>query len=183
MSADPYYNLGNRVIGLYEINVPNAWSIMQANNLYVYCGNNPIICSDYTGLILTPQMQEFVIGLMKEAHFSRNENNINLPETQNDAKDAGWNDGVAANCHQFTAEAGENVKYVSPDGKREAIYDSNGILVTSDEDVGTYNYIPSGNVFESVGHFFVDILPWIIWGNSEKDPTLPGDRFASMFGG
>jgi len=103
--------------------------------------------------------------------------------TQNDAKDAGWNDGVAANCHQFTAEAGENVKYVSPDGKREAIYDSNGILVTSDEDVGTYNYIPSGNVFESVGHFFVDILPWIIWGNSEKDPTLPGDRFASMFGG
>ena len=31
VSADPYYNLCNRVIGLYEINVPNAWSIIQAN--------------------------------------------------------------------------------------------------------------------------------------------------------
>ena len=32
LSADPYYDLGNRVIGLYEINVPNAWSIIQAKN-------------------------------------------------------------------------------------------------------------------------------------------------------
>jgi len=50
LSADPYYNLGNRVIGLYEINVPDAWSIIQANNIYVYCGNSPIIFLDYTGL-------------------------------------------------------------------------------------------------------------------------------------
>ncbi len=50
LSADPYYNLGNRVIGLYEINVPNAWSIIQANALYAYCGNNPIIFFDMLGL-------------------------------------------------------------------------------------------------------------------------------------
>lgn len=50
LSADPYYNLGNRVIGLYEINVPTAASIMQANNLYVYCGNNPVLLVDLLGL-------------------------------------------------------------------------------------------------------------------------------------
>ena len=49
LSADPYYNLGNRVIGLYEINVPTAASIMQANNLYVYCGNSPITLYDKSG--------------------------------------------------------------------------------------------------------------------------------------
>ncbi len=49
LSGDPYYNLGNRVIGLYEINVPDAWSIIQANNIYVYCGNNPIKCMDPSG--------------------------------------------------------------------------------------------------------------------------------------
>ena len=49
ISADPYYNLGNRVIGLYEINVPTAASIMQANNIYVYCGNNPLIYIDENG--------------------------------------------------------------------------------------------------------------------------------------
>ena len=49
LSQDPYYNLGNRVIGIYEINVPNAWSIIQANNIYVYCGNCPVIFFDYFG--------------------------------------------------------------------------------------------------------------------------------------
>ena len=49
LSPDPYYNLGNRVIGLYEINVPTAVSITQANNIYAYCGNNPIIYIDENG--------------------------------------------------------------------------------------------------------------------------------------
>ena len=49
LSQDPYYNLGNRVIGLYEINVPTAASIIQANNIYVYCGNNPITLYDKSG--------------------------------------------------------------------------------------------------------------------------------------
>ncbi len=37
------------MIGLYEINVPTAASIMQANNLYVYCGNNPSTRFDTEG--------------------------------------------------------------------------------------------------------------------------------------
>ena len=49
LSADPYYDLGNRVIGLYEINVPSAASIMQANNIYAYCGNNPVTRFDTEG--------------------------------------------------------------------------------------------------------------------------------------
>ena len=52
LSPDPYYDLGNRVIGLYEINVPNAWSIIQANNIYVYCGNNPLKYKDPTGNVV-----------------------------------------------------------------------------------------------------------------------------------
>lgn len=43
--------MGNRVIGLYEINVPNVWSIIQANNLFAYCGNNPSTCIDPSGMI------------------------------------------------------------------------------------------------------------------------------------
>ena len=57
LSADPYYNLGNRVIGLYEINVPTAASIMQANNIYVYCGNCPVKFID-------PQGESFVAGII-----------------------------------------------------------------------------------------------------------------------
>ena len=50
LSEDPYFNLGNRVIGLYEINVPNVLSVMQANALYVYCGNRPNCYYDHSGL-------------------------------------------------------------------------------------------------------------------------------------
>ena len=50
LTEDPYYNLGNRVMGVYEINVPDVYSIMQANALYAYCGNNPIIFIDPSGL-------------------------------------------------------------------------------------------------------------------------------------
>ena len=49
LSEDPYFNLGNRVIGLYEINVPNVLSIMQANALYAYCGNAPVAYADPSG--------------------------------------------------------------------------------------------------------------------------------------
>ena len=51
LSEDPYFNLGNRVIGLYEINVPSVLSIMQANALYAYCGNAPVAYADPSGEI------------------------------------------------------------------------------------------------------------------------------------
>ena len=50
LTEDPYYNLGNRVMGVYEINVPDVYSIMQANALYAYCGNNPFVFIDISGL-------------------------------------------------------------------------------------------------------------------------------------
>ena len=49
LTEDPYYNLGNRVMGVYEINVPNVYSIMQANALYAYCGNSPVVFVDLSG--------------------------------------------------------------------------------------------------------------------------------------
>ena len=36
-------------MGVYEINVPNVYSIMQANALYAYCGNNSVIFVDPSG--------------------------------------------------------------------------------------------------------------------------------------
>ena len=37
---------------MYEINVPNVYSIMQANALYAYCGNSPVMFDDRAGLDL-----------------------------------------------------------------------------------------------------------------------------------
>ena len=71
LSPDPYYDLGNRVIGLYEINIPDAFSIMQANALYAYCGNNPVFLIDISGLdaILINKLVDNVANNLSVEHM------------------------------------------------------------------------------------------------------------------
>ena len=53
-------------MGVYEINVPNVYSIMQANALYAYCGNNSVIFVDPSGYWqegdenLSPEAQVYI---------------------------------------------------------------------------------------------------------------------------
>ena len=72
-----------------------------------------------------------------------------------------------------------NKKYVSPDGRYEAIYDEKNHLVTDPRDVGTYNYASPDNW---LGHFILDVYPWILWGNSPDDSTKPLQRLFSFLG-
>ena len=130
----------------------------------------------------------------KEDHYARNNNQPvgSLPQTDKEAEESTeWemlSEGQSA-CHQFTAENGENTKWVSSDKKKEAIYDSQGRLVLADEDVGTYNLCPFVSnqgpitaVKTGIGHFFKDMLPWYLWGNSPNDQTTIVDRIVGSIG-
>ena len=55
-------------------------------------------------------------------------------------------------------------------------------MVTASEDMGTYNYSSPIGITGSIGHFFVDMLPWYIWGNSPDDTTTFTERFLGTFG-
>ncbi len=107
----------------------------------------------------------------KEEHYSRNQNMPldSLPQTPEEAEKLAWDDGVAADCHQFTSEDKKNRKFVSPDGKSEVIFDSEGDIVTAPEDYGTYNFADPNT--DPIGHFNKDVLPWLVWGNEEADTT------------
>ncbi len=70
--------------------------------------------------------------------------------------------------HQHGDGGKYNRKFVSKNGKHEAVYDKNGNLVTDDENQGTYNYASPDDWF---GHFLYDILPYWFWGNTPSDPT------------
>ncbi len=98
-------------------------------------------------------------------------------ETSYTKKYSQRNKGPAANAHQFSAPNRDNVKFVSPDGKMEAIYDATGTLVTDPRDVGTYNYSPfNGTIKSAIGHYVKDVKPWIRWGNSPDDTTSSWQR-------
>jgi len=116
----------------------------------------------------------------KYKHYTRNRNNICFPEVYDVDFFEGWNYDVPANCHQFSSQNRTNYKIVSPDGKYEVIYDENNRRVDDPRDVGTYNFVPSGD--SAIGHFIYDILPWIKWGNSPCDTTTTFERLLSLPG-
>ena len=102
-----------------------------------------------------------------------------LPRTIAQCRKLGWDDGVASDCHQFTSKDKSNVKWVSPDGRLEVIFDANGKRVTASEDYGTYNY--SDPITNPLGHFTQDVVPWLVWGNSPDDSTTRAQRFNAFF--
>ena len=124
------------------------------------------------------------VAYVAQSHHydKRKSKNTNLPKTPQEADDLNWKNsnpksdinpnggGPAADCHQYTSPDKSNVKFVSPDGHREVIYNSTGNMVLDSRDIGTYNYSPSGTFFGSIGHFFADMLPWYLFGNDDDDP-------------
>ena len=124
------------------------------------------------------------VAYVAQSHHydKRKAKNTNLPKTPQEADDLNWKNsnpksninpnggGPAADCHQYTSPDKSNVKFVSPDGHREVIYNSTGNMVLDSRDIGTYNCFPSGTFFGSIGHFFFDMLPWYLFGNDDDDP-------------
>ena len=116
------------------------------------------------------------IGVSKEEHFNRNRYNTDVPKTAKDAKAQGWNDSVPNNAHQrHTTPGNRNIKYVSPDGHREGVYNSKGQLVG-----GSYNY--SSPLTNIPGHLINDVVPYVVYGSSPKDKTTPLKRTEDLLG-
>jgi len=95
--------------------------------------------------VISPSVVPVIAYVAQSYHYDvRKEKNKDIPQTKAEAKDSGWlgpdtePEGPAASFHQFTAGDKPNEKYVSPDGHREAIYDSTGKIVLDSRDIGTY---------------------------------------------
>lgn len=116
----------------------------------------------------------------KLEHFNRNDNMPfeKLPKSIEDCLKLGWNGNTSSVCHQFTSKAKTNRKFVSPDGKLEAIFNSAGKIVTSPEDRGSFNLASPIN--DPLGHFVKDVMPWIAYGNSPDDSTSVAQRLKAF---
>lgn len=135
------------------------------------------------------------VAYVAQSHHydKREEKNNNLPQTPQEANDLNWinskpkteqnlnGGGPADDFHQFTSPDNSNIKYVSPDGHREVIYDSAGKIVSDSKDVGTYNFSPSGGFWGTVGHIGLDVIPWFVFGNDDDDPGPIVNFVISLF--
>lgn len=119
----------------------------------------------------------YIAGLLDPAkiehlHYYRNkyQEDPEIPLKKSDMVDGEWKclDGEAV-AHNIGDDVSGNIdcRGVGPREGQQAIYDKNGNLVTTPENMGTYDFIsPEDSVRD---HFIVDVLPWVIWGNTPND--------------
>lgn len=54
-------------------------------------------------------------------------------------------------------------------------------LITDSRDIGTYNFILSGDFGGNAGHVLVDVVPWLIFGNDDDDYGLVVNKIIKLF--
>lgn len=79
--------------------------------------------------------------------------------------------------HQLRGATG-NQLFIHENGRFEAVFDEDGKIVDDDINNGSLNYAHPQK--DPVNHFVLDILPWISWGYSAKDPTSVDERIAGL---
>lgn len=109
----------------------------------------------------------------KEIHFARNNKqkpDVNYSDIS--ASDSGFRKLSLEKSifHQIGSGNENNEKWTNAKGEEYVFNPSTNPpkLVTNAANIGTYNYRPENDIF---GHYLLDVLPYLLWGNSEFDPT------------
>lgn len=125
------------------------------------------------------------IDMTEDVHYFRNELNkySGAPNSLDDmiklARSGGWNlySPLTSQYHMYGENGEYNLKFVSSDGRFEAVYDINKKLITEEtgpSNMGTYNYATG------LSHDKYDVQPWKKWGNVRNEPEK-GDSKYNMF--
>ncbi len=120
-------------------------------------------------------------------HYNRNDNNTDLPSSPEDAEAKGYHkmdenkDIYHEQGYSDDYNTSGNNKYISADGKKEIVFNEKGEVVKDPVNMGTYNYADPEE--HPVQHFFKDMLPYWVLGNSSDDPTTFDERVLGTYGG
>ncbi|HED40876.1 MAG TPA: RHS repeat-associated core domain-containing protein [Chromatiales bacterium] len=146
-------------------------------NRYIYVHNNPLLYSDPSGM-LVPAVPALVIGGAALVHWARNYWN----EPVSDISDVNeWTQSIPDESIYHTMGPGNesNRKFVSPDGRSEAVFDIDDNLVTDPGNAGTFNIFDPA-LLGGVPHAIVDVAPYFILGSSPSDMFNP-QRFTATY--
>ncbi|MBU1682581.1 hypothetical protein KJ742_01405 [Patescibacteria group bacterium] len=128
--------------------------------------------------------EDLTMDKQKILHYHRNAYQFgHLPATQNALETEEWGeclDGEAI-AHNVGTTGNIDCRGKGDNKGQQAVYDEDGNLVTTAENMGTYDFEPPAllnNIYRD--HADVDVDPWIIWGNSPQDSTTMQERICAM---
>jgi len=102
----------------------------------------------------------------------------NTTELQSELNQNLWNNNGESIAHNIGATGNTDYRGQGARSNQQAIYNLEGLLVTTPENAGSYDYIePSQSIKD---HFAVDVNPWKKWGNSPQDTTTGQERLNSL---
>ena len=163
------------VLPICEIlNAPNSTSTAGTVVSALWTAGKAVVNGLRTSVDATGDALGTTNDALKRVHYNRNRSN-NLPAP--DTVKATWVrlSNHQSNFHRIGPGADINVKFVSPDGRREAVFHGlDGPLVTDPINLGTYNF--ASPLTDSRGHIILDVVPFIFWGNSAEDPRSFSER-------
>jgi hypothetical protein len=91
----------------------------------------------------------------------------------------GWTLAHTGELHAHNLNGADgNTVWTSPDGHKEAVFDSSGKPVNDPANKPSYNF--GSPRHEPFKHFFMDTFPWLLWGNAKDDPTTFSERLGAF---
>lgn len=120
----------------------------------------------------------------KYLHYNRNvyQSGTDIPKTKSSINLEEWTSKKEAIAHNLKGATGnEDFRGKGIRAHQQAIYDKNENLVSTPENIGTYDFVAPG-LFNFKGHLIVDVKPWIEWGNAPypDDTTTKQERIDAL---
>ncbi|MBN2306802.1 LysM peptidoglycan-binding domain-containing protein [Candidatus Peregrinibacteria bacterium] len=116
-------------------------------------------------------------------NIQRNYYQRNLPSTLDSRNPDEWSDPIVSVAHNIGTTGNVEIRGIGPRAGQQAVYNSNGDLVTNPANMGTFDFAPPSGISNTYSHFNTDVQPWLDNGNSPADPSTSEQRHDAFYEG
>jgi len=171
-----------------DAKLPGMGGVQNSKNLamYTYSHQNPVKYVDPDGNEAAPKWVLFILqpftDVGKKEHYSRNENQPNPPKTIKQLPKDQFESYGKTPTHNLGATK-DNVDIRGKVGKKfeghQYVYDEkSGKLDKTDLNMGSFDKVSPTK--DPAKHSSKDVVPWLMWGNTEKDPSTFFERTEAL---